>query len=181
MTEPYIGQIQIFSFEWAPKGWAQCNGQLLPIAQNQALFALLGTFYGGNGTTNFALPDLRGRVPLSQGISLGTPYTIGEQGGSSTVTLQLSQIPMHTHMLVGANASASSGIAGRNPGAGAALANATLTGGTPNNFYGPMTTSQPLNAASVAMFGSSQPHDNMQPYLAINWCISLVGLFPTRN
>jgi len=181
MTQPFLGQIQPYSFNWAPRYWAQCDGALLSIQQNAALFSLLGTYYGGNGTTNFALPDMRGRVPLSQGVLNGASYPIGMPGGSSSVTLQIGQIPQHTHMLMGVNGSASSGGAGRNPAAGSALANSTVPSGTPDNFYGAATALQPLEVASVSPYGSGQPHDNMQPYLAINWCIALSGIFPTRN
>jgi microcystin-dependent protein len=177
VTQPFVGQIQAFSFGWAPKNWAQCNGQLLPIMQNQALFALLGTYYGGNGTTTFALPDLRGRVPVHFGSFTGMSYVIGEQAGVSTVQLLLSQIPQHTHVLMGVNANATV----TEPAAGSALANSAVPTGTPDNFYGSPSAPQPLNPGSVSIFGSGQAHDNMQPYLAINWCISLLGLFPARN
>ncbi|MEI9992434.1 MAG: tail fiber protein [Rhizomicrobium sp.] len=177
MTQPFVGQIQAFTFNWPPKNWVQCDGQLLAIQQNQALFALLGTYYGGNGVTTFALPDLRGRVPVHWGSLAGAVYTIGEPGGTETVQLTIGQLPQHTHMLTGANVPATASQAS----AGAALANAAIGSGTPDNYYGPLTTPQPLNAGSVSFFGSGQPHDNMQPYLAINWCICQYGIFPSRN
>ena len=177
MTQPFVGQIQPFANTYAPKGWAQCDGQILPIAQNAALFSLLGTYYGGNGTTTFALPDLRGRVPVHQGNFAGMSDQIGSSAGVTTVALNATQMPMHSHTLLGSSANAS--VA--NPTAGDALAKAFVASGTPNNFYGPMTTPQALNPNSVAAYGQNQPHNNMQPYLAINWCISLVGIFPSRN
>lgn len=177
MTQPFIGQIQPFSFNFPPKGWAQCDGQILNIAQNQALFSLLGTNYGGNGVSNFQLPDLRGRVPIHQGTLVNDSYSIGQSAGQSTVTLATSQIPAHSHLFLGSSADSTAALAAP----GQALAKAALASATPANFYGPITTPQPLNPASVSMTGQGLAHENMQPYLALNWCISLTGLFPSRN
>lgn len=161
MSEPFLAEVRLFSFGFAPKGWAQCNGQLLPINQNLALYSLLGTTYGGNGTTTFALPDLRGRAPIhSHSIPLG--YRAGEE----THTLTLSEMPMHTHQAM----------------ASGAAANAT----TPvNNFWGSQTPVNVYgNALNVPMLplgaaGGNQPHNNMQPYLVLNFCIALTGIFPS--
>jgi Microcystin-dependent protein len=178
MTMQYLGQIRPFSFNFAPKGWAQCNGTILPIQQNQALFSLLGTTYGGNGVTNFALPDLRSRVPVHYGNYAGQSYVLGEPGGVESVLLNSTQLPMHNHIFA-VQASGTANV--RNPVSGGALTSATLPSGTPNNFYGPMNTLQPLAAASVGQAGGNTAHTNIQPYLAVNWCIALQGVFPSRN
>jgi microcystin-dependent protein len=176
MTQPFLGQIQPLAFNFAPKNWAQCDGQLLSIAQNTALFSLLGTNFGGNGTTTFALPDLRGRVPLHFGSLAGTNYVIGENGGEESVALTMTELPAHSHAFMGSSADSTA----RNPVAGVALAKVTGSG-TPNSFYGPLTTPQPLNPAAVGSYGQSGAHSNMQPYLAVNWCICTSGIFPSRN
>lgn len=172
MSEPFLSEIRIFSFNYPPKGWAFCNGQLLPINQNQALFALLGTTYGGNGQTNFALPNLRGRAPLHE----GDGHTLGEAAGSSAVTLNIQQLPTHTHFLnnnmatVSDNTNATQGAPGGNNWA--------------NNGKAQWCTSQPnavMHPASVTNVGGSQPHTNMQPYLVLNFCIALQGIFPSPN
>jgi microcystin-dependent protein len=177
MAVPFLGQIQPLPYNFAPRGWAQCDGQLLPISQNTALFSLLGTFYGGNGQSTFALPDLRGRVPIHFGSNAGENYSLGQSGGVDSVTLTTSEMPAHTHAFMGSSAQSDT----NQPEAAVALAQAFRASGTTPDFYGPLTTPQPLNAASVGQFGQSQPHDNMQPYLAINWCIALQGVFPSRN
>ncbi|MCU1265471.1 MAG: Tail Collar domain protein [Acidobacteria bacterium] len=172
MGTPFMSEIRIFSFNFAPKGWAQCNGQFLPINQNQALFSLLGTTYGGNGQTTFALPDLRGRVPFHTGQS----FVQGQAGGQEVHTLTLSEMPTHTHTLVGNNA-----VVG-------AATNATL--GVPTNNYwanagkNVFTTGQPnsvMSPGTVSNTGGSQPHENRSPYLVLTYCIALVGVFPSRN
>jgi microcystin-dependent protein len=169
MPEPFLSEIRMFSFNYAPQGWAQCNGQLLPINQNQALFSLLGTTYGGNGQTTFALPNLRGRVPMHFGDGLN----LGETAGQENQTLTISEMPTHTHFLQGNVAT-----------------NATATQGTPNGNYwansGKLvySTSPPdsaMSPATVTNIGGSQPHANMSPYLVINFCIALIGIFPSRN
>lgn len=166
--EPYISEIKLFPWDWAPKYWALCNGALLPINQYQALFALIGTTYGGNGVTNFALPDLRGRTPIHS----GTGYALGQMAGNETVTLNINELPMHNHMFAGV---ASAGTA-LNP-LGHLLANNSGN----NNCYGPPNNLQPLNPASIASVGGNLPHENMQPYLVLNYCIAVQGVFPSRN
>jgi microcystin-dependent protein len=178
MTQPFIGQIQSMGFDFAPMGWAQCNGQVMAISQNAALFSLLGTTYGGNGTTTFGLPDLQSRVPMSAGQSpSGEQYFLGEKAGAELVTLTLSTLPAHSHTFQGSSANGQV----TNPAAGQALARSTLPSGTAASFYGPMTTPQPLNPASVGTAGGNLPHTNIQPYQVINWCIALSGVFPPRS
>ena len=167
MTEIYLGQILPTAFQFAPKGFAQCNGQLMAIAQNQALFSLLGTQYGGNGVTNFALPDLRGRTP----VGTSNTYPIGAVGGTETVTLNSQQLPTHGHQLAGTAASNTT----RNP-------NGSLLGTATVNEYAPTGGPQvDLVGNSIAAAGGNQPHENMQPYNVINYCIALTGIFPSRN
>ena len=179
MSEPFIGQVQPLAFNFAPRGWAQCNGQILSIAQNTALFALIGTMYGGNGQSTFALPDLQSRVPMHKGQLTGDgTFTQGETGGTETVTLTVSTMPGHNHGFHGTSADANSA----RPTDGATLAKVhELSGGTAAFYYAPDTTPQPLNPASLDMIGGNQPHDNLQPYLTINWCIALLGIFPPRS
>ena len=165
MSEPFLSEIKIVSFNFPPKGWALCNGQLLPINQNQALFALLGTTYGGNGQTNFALPNLRGRVP----IHMSTSHDLGEAAGSTSVTINIQQLPTHMHQLQAINTN----------GAVANPNNATL--GSVNNMYGSAASLTTLNPGSVTSVGGSQPHNNMMPYLVLNFIIALQGIFPSRN
>lgn len=168
--EPFIGTIMLFGFNFAPRGWAICNGQLQSIAQNTALFALLGTTYGGDGRTTFGLPDLRGRVPLGHGQGPGLPhYTLGEMGGVADVTLTHSQMPPHTHTVNATNSATS-----KTPGANLP---AFSTGGA---AYGP-TADTSMAANMVQPSGNGMPHTNMQPYLAGNWCIALQGIFPSRD
>ncbi|PWK85925.1 phage tail protein [Fulvimonas soli] len=166
MSQPFLGQIMPVAFNFAPKYFALCNGQLLPINQNQALFSLLGTYYGGNGTTNFALPDLRSRTPV--GSSNGT--NVGEAGGVENVTLLTGQIPAHSHTF---NANTAAGTS-RIPGSGVLGAPGSL------KIYGSSGGSQvPLNVLDNA--GQTLPHPNLQPYTVLNFCIALQGLFPSRN
>jgi microcystin-dependent protein len=166
MAEPFLAEIRIFSINFAPKGWAMCNGQLLPINQNQALFSLLGTTYGGNGQTTFALPDLRARVP----VHLGSGFTLGQSGGEAAHTLTQQELPAHMHML-----QASSAAANTPSPAGNVLAT------TVNAIYGGATNLAPLVAGSVANVGGSQAHENRQPHLALTFCIALQGIFPSQN
>lgn len=164
MGTPFLGELRMLSFNYAPKGWAQCNGQPLPINQNQALFSLFGTMYGGNGQTTFALPDLRGRTP----IHIGSGFTQGQNGGQSAVTITLSTMPAHNHLLNATSAAAAS----NNPaGAFFAQANVYL------NTLSSLTTWHPATITSV---GGSQPHENRQPYLVINWSVALQGAFPPQ-
>lgn len=166
--EVFIGQIQPFAFGITPKGWAQCAGQLLSIAQNQALFSLLGTTYGGNGTTTFGLPDLRGRVSAGQGQGSGlSNYPIGMMTGTETVTLTSNQLPQHGHAIAG-----STGAANLDSPSGAVMASQAWSPSAPN---------QATNPLNVLGAGGNAPHPNTQPTLAVNWCISLQGIFPSRN
>jgi microcystin-dependent protein len=165
LAEPFLGQVSLYSFNFAPKGWAQCNGQLLPINQNQALFSLLGTQYGGNGVQNFALPNLQGAVAMHTDGS----YPIGQTGGETLHTLLIGETPAHTHA-VGASAAAATALTASNNFPGVSTSAAYATGG-PNTTLGPGTSS----------VGSSQPHNNMAPYLTLNYCIALTGIFPSRN
>jgi microcystin-dependent protein len=176
MVSPYLSEIRIMSFNFAPKGWAQCNGQTMPINQNQALFALLGTTYGGNGTTTFALPDLRGRVP----IHMGAGFTQGERGGEYTHTLITSEMAAHNHSASGHAAQANQPTVKANTD-GLAQGFAVGQGGSAVNIYGNAGNTLTLAAGSVSKTGGDQPHDNTQPYLALNFCISLTGAFPTQN
>jgi microcystin-dependent protein len=171
MSEPFLGEIRTFGFNFAPRGWAMCNGQLLSIAQNQALFALLGTTYGGNGTTNFALPNLQSRVGVHQGQGPGlSPYVIGEVSGSETVTLTTSQMPAHGHALI-----ANAGTAGVSRPDGAVLAR------TGTNTYAAAPDGTAMNAGAIGQAGGSQPFSIVQPFLCLNFCIALQGIFPSRN
>jgi len=169
MSEPYLAEIRMTGFSFAPKGWALCNGQLLPINQNQALFALLGTTYGGNGITTFALPDFRGRVPTH----VGAGFDLGQQAGEASHALNAAEMPAHTHSLgISTAASHQADPAGRvlgNVEAGAL------------NYYAPMDGSATLAANTVANSGGGQPHENMQPYLTLNFIIALQGIFPSQN
>lgn len=165
MAEPFLSEIRIMSFGFAPKGWALCNGQLLPINQNQALFSLLGTTFGGDGRVNFALPDLRARVP----IHVGQGHTLGERGGEQAHTLSIAELPTHTHVLQGSNANASTNVA-----AGNSLANTTA-------LYHAASSLVALNPGSVGNVGGSQAHLNMQPFLTLSFCIALQGIFPSPN
>jgi microcystin-dependent protein len=171
MGTPFLGQISIFAFNFAPKGFSMCNGQLLPINQNQALFALLGTFYGGNGQSTFALPNLQSRTPISFGQGPGLQnYVQGQAGGEENHTLLSTEMPQHNHSL---QATTNVGNT-RNP-SGAALCQPD----TKMYISGAPDTS--LAASSVASYGGSQPHFNLQPYLTINFCIAMTGIFPSRN
>ncbi len=178
MSDPFVGEIRMVGFNFAPVGWALCDGQLLSIAQNTALFSLLGTTYGGNGTTNFALPDLRGRIPLHQGQGPGlSPYVLGQSSGSENVTLTNAQMPAHSHTLaaasvVGGSASPQNNFIAEvldpNTGAGVNAFNTTSNGGT-------------MNPGAISTSGGNQPHNNIQPYLCVNFIIALQGIFPSRN
>ena len=165
MSEPFLSEIKLVSFNFPPKGWALCNGQFLPINQNQALFALLGTTYGGNGQTTFALPNIRGRVP----IHMGNGHTLGEAAGSTAVTVNIQQLPTHMHA-VQASTTNSDQPVGTNNYFGAAL-----------NTYGPPANLLTIAPQTVTTVGGSQPHNNMMPYLVLNFIIALQGIFPSRN
>jgi len=174
MAEPFVGQIIMAGFNFAPRGYATCDGQLLSIAQNTALFSLLGTTFGGDGRVTFGLPDLRGRVPVHQGQGPGlTNRTMGEVSGSETVTLISSEMPMHNHLVSVTNVSGALG-----------QPNGNFIGASSNNqtaLYRPTSDGSTLNPQSVGLAGGNQPHNNMQPYLVINFCIAMEGIYPSRN
>ncbi len=174
MAEPFLGEIRLFAFNFAPVGWAFCSGQLLSISQNTALFALLGTFYGGNGVNTFALPDLQSRIAVGQGQGAGlSPYVIGQAGGSEGITLAESEMPSHTHLASGNQGGGNSLVPTECVwSADAAGGSAPYTNAAPNVNMSP-------NAINAA--GGNQPHENRQPYLAISYCIALHGIFPSRN
>jgi len=168
MAEPFLSEIRLMSFQFAPKGWALCNGQLLPINQNQALFSLLGTTFGGDGRVNFALPDLRGRVPIHEGAG----HTLGERGGEQAHTLTVGELPTHTHAVNAATAAAGGAVspAGR------------VLGAVPNGYRSPAGGSLgAMRPDSVTNTGGSQAHLNLQPYLTLSFCIALQGIFPSPN
>jgi microcystin-dependent protein len=183
MTEPYLGEIRPFGFNFAPRGWAFCAGQILPIAQNTALFSLLGTTYGGNGQTTFALPDLRGRIPLGMGQGNGlSDYVEGEQTGTETVTLLSTEMASHSHTPY---TRIQVGTANMHnvPQAGDYLSrfntSATSFGSTWNTP--PLENATTLDPRFIGFAGGNQPHNNLQPILAINYCIATGGIFPARN
>lgn len=172
MSEPFLGEIRMFGFTFAPQGWALCDGQLLPISQNQALFALLGTTYGGDGTTTFALPNLQSRVPIHRGQGAGlSSYVAGQAGGTETVKLTAAQMPTHTHSV---KASSSAAASGKPEGSALAQSASHIYTAQPD-------TSTVMNAKMLGAAGGSAPHGNIQPYLAVNFCIALAGIFPSQN
>jgi microcystin-dependent protein len=166
MADPFLSEIRIMSFGFPPKGWALCDGQLLPINQNQALFSLLGTTYGGDGRVNFGLPNLDGRVPMH----MGNGHTLGERGGEQGHTLSISEIPTHVHSLKAAD----------NPAGVNAATNTTFLGQQANT-YGPATNLTPMSPNEIVSVGGSQAHLNMQPFLVLNFSIALQGIFPSQN
>jgi len=165
MAEPFLAEIRLMSFNFAPKGWATCDGQFLPINQNQALFSLLGTTYGGNGQTTFALPDLRGRVP----IHMGSGHTLGERAGEQAHTLTIAELPSHLHQAQAATTDADG-----------AIPTGLLLAGF-NNGYTNAASLETLNPTSIANVGGSQAHQNMQPFLTLVFCIALQGIFPSQT
>jgi len=169
MAEPFLSEIRIMSFGFPPKGWALCDGQLLPINQNQALFSLLGTTYGGDGRVNFGLPNLQGRTP----IHMGSGHTLGERGGEQGHTLSISEIPTHVHTL---NATAATGAANTSPGPNVMLAQASG-----DSIYGDFANPLALDPRAAANVGGSQAHLNMQPFLVLNFSIALQGIFPSQT
>lgn len=168
MAEPFLGEIRAFGFTFAPRGWAACDGQTLPINQNQALYALLGTTYGGDGRTTFALPDLRGRVP----IDTGPTHAQGSSGGSETHVLQVTELPSHTHAWVASSSTADSASP-----AGNLLAASTAT----NPAWASAGTPVAMAPEAIASTGTNTGHENMQPWLAVQYCIALQGMFPSRD
>ena len=168
MAEPFLSELRIMSFVFAPKGWALCNGQLLPINQNQALFSLLGTTFGGDGRVNFALPDLRGRVP----IHVGSGHTLGERGGEQAHTLSIAELPTHIHAAQGSASTADTPL----------LPNNILARSQQANLYRSVADNLvALNPGTVTNVGGSQAHLNMQPFLTLSFCIALQGIFPSPN
>src|SRR5262249_31438774 len=169
MAQPYVGEIRMFAGNFAPAGWMFCEGQLLPISEYETLFNLIGTTYGGDGQSTFALPDLRGRIPIHQ----GNGFTLAETGGVEEVTLTVSQIPAHSHPLLGSSAVAASTDPGTNVGG-----KLTVAAVFP---YGTDAPLQPLSPSAVGATGGSQPHSNFQPYLCVDFIISLFGIFPSQT
>lgn len=171
MADPFVAEIRIFTLDFAPRNWAFCNGQLVPVQQNTALFSLLGVNFGGNGTTNFGLPNMQGAAPMGAGYGPGlSNRRLGEKGGSETVTLVASQVPAHSHPVTGTEVSGNA----RSPAGGASLA------ATPGAFAagGPLDTA--LAPAAIGAAGAGAPHQNMQPFLSVNFCIALTGEYPSR-
>ena len=172
MSEPFIAEVRIFSGNFAPRGWAFCNGQLLPISQNTALFSLIGTTYGGDGRTTTALPNMQGRAPMHPGRGPGlTSRRLGEKGGSSTITLTEAQMPAHGHVMNGNSASATTG----DP------ATAQLADADPLKNYATPADAETLAPQAVAAAGGGRSHNNLQPLLGLNFIIALIGLFPSRS
>jgi microcystin-dependent protein len=165
MSEPFVGEVRLMAFDFAPKGWAKCDGQLLSINQNQAIFALMGTNYGGNGQTTFGLPNLRGRVP----IHMGPSNQLSTVGGEEAHTLSVSEMPAHVHPLTASS-----------DGADQVLPNGTLLGAF-NNGYRGASNLVAIQPATIGNAGGSQAHENRQPFLVLNYCVALSGFFPTRN
>ena len=171
MSQPYVGEVRLVGFTFAPVGWQLCNGQLVAISENPTLFNLIGTTYGGDGQSTFALPDLRSRIPIHEGTGAGQTYVIGQSGGVETVTITSSTYPTHTHSLL-ESTSNTSPVA--NP-AGDAV-------GGSLNIYTNLAPDAPMSNSMIGMAaGGNQPHDNIQPYQAMNWIISLFGVYPTQN
>ncbi len=172
MSQPFLGQISMFAGTFAPRGYSYCSGQLVPIDQNDALFALIGTTYGGDGQTTFALPDMRGRLPISQGtLSGGSSYVIGQAAGTETVTLTSNQMPIHSHTFPSNSASGTA----VSP-SGGVIASTSL-----GPFATGATTDTAMNVASLGVAGGNQPHDNIMPFLCVGFIIAMEGIFPARN
>jgi microcystin-dependent protein len=174
MAQPYVGEIRMFAGNFNPNGWAFCDGQLMPISENETLFQLIGTTYGGDGQSTFALPNLQSRIPLHQGTgSSGVNHILAEMAGVESVTLTVNQIPGHTHPLLASQDSGSQSSAG----------NQVLAAQSPVSIYRPnaVAPNLPMHASSVSPAGGSQPHENMQPFLCINYIISLFGIFPSQT
>jgi microcystin-dependent protein len=166
MANSFLGEIKIMSFGFAPKGWALCNGQLMPITQNEGLFSLIGIDFGGNGSSNYALPNFQGKVP----IHMGNGYDIGQTGGESAHNLSISELPVHGHTAQGTSINGSTSV----PTTLACL-------GAVNNMYGNAANLTSLSQTAISLTGGSQPHPNMQPFLALTFCICLLGVFPSHN
>jgi len=167
MAEPFLAEIRIMSFNFAPKGWALCNGQLLPINQNQALFSLLGTTYGGDGRVNFALPDLQSRTPLHE----GSGFILGQRGGEQAHTVTIGELPTHTHTVKASSSDGNNAIPASN----------VLASSLNQSYRAPDQALTSLHPATIANVGGSQAHVNMQPFLVLTFCIALQGIFPSQN
>lgn len=181
MADPFVGEIRIFGFNFPPRGWAFCDGQLLPISQNTALFSLLGTFYGGDGKSTFALPNLQGAAAIHQGQGSGlSQYFVGQQGGSQSVTLLTTEMPAHNHSLT-----VTSGAGTTNTSTGNQLARGAsgnpVSGLTQAKIYNATAPQTPMNPQAMSLAGGSLPHNNMMPFLTFNYCIALQGVFPPRG
>jgi microcystin-dependent protein len=175
--EPFLGQLALVGFSFAPLGWATANGQILALSQNAALFSLLGTFYGGNGTSNFALPNLQGTVAIGQGqLSGGSDYIMGETGGTPLVTLNPATMPPHSHIPLGVSQKGD-----QSDPTGRALANGENSSGLPVDLYASGAPAVAMYNAAVAPVGSGQPHNNLMPFLTLNWIIAMQGVFPARG
>jgi microcystin-dependent protein len=179
--DPFVAEIRILPCNFAPKGWAFCNGQLLPLSQNTALFSLLGTVYGGDGKSTFALPDLRGNAPMHKGQGTGlSPRSLGEIGGAETVTLLQSEMPVHTHNLQASGADATTITASGNMPALGAYDNGQQNGAI-GAYSEQASSNTQMGFQAISPVGGNQPHNNMQPYLTLNFCIALQGVYPPRS
>jgi microcystin-dependent protein len=177
MSQPYVGEIRMFGGNFAPAGWAFCNGQTLPISENETLFQLIGTTYGGDGQETFQLPNLQSRIPMHMGTGPdGTTYQIGEAAGVESVTLTTSQIPAHNHSL-----NATSTGQQQAPGGNTLPSTVTAASAVNPHVYGPLNTAVQLSGNTIGASGGSQPHDNMQPFLCVSFIISLFGIFPSQS
>jgi microcystin-dependent protein len=177
MSDQFLGEVRVFGCNFPPKGWAFCNGQILPISQNTALFSLLGTFYGGDGKSTFGLPNMQGNIPISQGQGAGlSPYFIGQSGGEQTVTLLMTEMPQHNHNLMTDPDDAP-------PNSGVPTNNALCTGNSPATaiYTTAVTPIVQMNAQTIALVGNGLPHNNMMPFLGLNFCIALQGIYPPRS
>ncbi len=179
MSEPFISEIRMFGFDYAPKGWALCNGQILPIAQNQALYALIGTEYGGDGVSTLALPELRGRVPVHVDQRTAYAQRRGIIGGMENVPLTLETLGAHTHPMYAANENGDAGLVGKK--GDRMIATSIYNDGSPVAVYGPPTSLTNMNTGTTKPIGSGEAHYNIQPSMVINFCIALQGVFPPRN
>ncbi len=172
MSEPFVGEVRLFAGNFAPSGWAFCDGQLVPISENETLFNLIGTTYGGDGQNTFALPDLRGRVPVHQGSNgQSGSYVIGQQGGVETATLTAAQMPQHTHAMLASTTAASSVHAAAD----------VLGSSATMNLYGAGAPNMAMDPNAISQLGGGQPHENMPPYVALNYIVSFFGVFPSQN
>ena len=173
MSDPFVAEIRAFGFNFAPINWMLCNGQTLPISQYAVVFSLIGTYYGGNGTTNFQLPNLQGRTPMHWGTGFPSTWYLGEPDGTASVALLTTQMPMHQHAVQVAEGGAVTGTPGSSVWLGESNPATTYTNtGSPNST---------LAANAIGMTGGSQPHDNMQPFLTVNFCIAMAGVYPSRS